>query len=97
MTLERDRVIEAFAEVIGADAAATLDRLLPRRPWRESLSDRDLVVLMPDYLESEPERRRIYVALVQAIGDDSADAAMEYLPPVRWKVLRRLGMTGRFW
>lgn len=93
MSEQRELVLRSFERVIGAAHVATLDELLPSRPWMEVLPPsiwRDPVIV--ENLD-EGGRRALHARLIEVLGDEAADATMRFLPPVPWRVLRRVGVT----
>lgn len=89
----RQTALAGFAEVLGAETMATLDALVPRRPWRATLPTdlwhRRSVLAHVD----ERGRRELHTALARIIGPEPAAAMMEYVPPVPWRVLRSEGVA----
>lgn len=85
----RQTMLDGFATVLSPEALRALDDYVPRRPWREAIPAEfwrrpEVVAAM-----EESGRRTMHQELRRAIGAAPADAAMEYLPPVPWRLLQR--------
>lgn len=90
-------MMEGFRRVLCDDALATIDELVPRRQWRTAVPAsfwRQSAVMGA---MDQRARLRLHTELIETIGADAAHAAMEYLPPVPWRVLKARGMTGLLW
>ena len=89
----RTVMVEGFARILPERALATLDQLVPLGRWRDELPDRfwtDPRVVA--HLE-DPGRYRMYAKLAEVIGQEAADATLEHLPPVPWRVLEEAGVA----
>ncbi len=95
MAGDRSIMIEAFRRVLSDDAMATLDALVPTRPWREAIPSS--FWLQPSVMATaDPSARHdLHDRLVEILGVDAAGATMDHLPPVPWRVLRAHGMDRR--
>lgn len=92
MVETRDVLVRGFAQVLDEEVLTTFDRLVPTRPWREALPS--AFWYRDDVVEHLDDRRRLemYDTLVEVVGRETADAALEFLPPVPWWVLEAHGV-----
>ncbi|MGH9179631.1 MAG: hypothetical protein ACRD0N_13885 [Acidimicrobiales bacterium] len=90
---DRMAAIEALGEYIGAEAAADLDQLLPRRPWREYLPAE--VLMRPDVATTADNAAygSLYRSLAERIGSRHAGVLLEFLLPARPAVLQAHGVV----
>lgn len=90
---DRTAAIDALAEHIGAEAAGSLDQLLPRRPWREYVPAS--VLLRHDVATTidVAALHSLYRSLAERIGSHHVGVLLEFLLPARPAVLRAHGVA----
>ncbi len=97
MDAGRQTMLRGFGEVLSDEALATLDALVPKRPWREAIpADFWRKPTVMDAV-NEREGRTLHQELIDVIGPAAAHVTMEYLPPVPWEVLRDHGVDHLLW
>lgn len=89
MAYDRTTMLEGFARVLNDDALATLDALVPTRPWREAIPSSFWLQSSVMAATDERARRDLHERLITVIGADAAHATMEYLSPVLPRVRRQ--------
>ncbi len=94
---DRCVVVEAFGRLLSDTSLEAFDALLPTRPWREAVPS-SFWQRWPVMAETDPRGRHdLHTRLVEVIGVEAAATAMEYLPPVPWRVLRAHGLDDLLW
>lgn len=89
---DRSAAIAAMGVHIGEEAAATLDQLLPQRPWWEYVPA-EVLMRYEVAIASEPAARHsLYCALAERIGHDHAGVLLAFLLPVPARVLLAQGV-----
>lgn len=83
----REAMLAAFDDIVGLRAGRTLRELMPRVRWRDvgppGIWESPAVTASIDDEALEHLRER----LAAAIGEEHARTAMEYLPPVPFRLL----------
>ena len=97
METDRETMLAGFGRVLSDEALAALDALVPRVRWRDALPEGFLLSSAAVEAYDEAARRRLHEELATVIGAEAADAAMEYLPPLPWRVLRERGVDQLLW
>lgn len=90
----RAALLTALEPALGAELVRAFDEMLPNQRWREVIPAEHW--RRPEIREAMAAnsvgRRHLHQKLVEVLGEAAADTLLEYLPPVPWTLLERLGV-----